>query len=229
MSQLSIETQAGPLGRADALVKLRSALARTSGTGRPGAVFVAGGAGAGKTRLTHEFAGCARRDAAQVWIGAHALPDGRPRWHSDRLGGRPTVVVLDDLHRADPVTCGLLGMLMHVVRRGRLLVVATYRPDELGPDHPVRRLLTELPQTMVNRMYLTGPDDPGRSDPEFGLTVRERQVLLEMAAGRTNRQIGRNLHISVHTVSIHVTRVLAKLGVSNRTAAAAAAHRLGMR
>jgi DNA-binding NarL/FixJ family response regulator len=54
-------------------------------------------------------------------------------------------------------------------------------------------------------------------------------TLLEIAAGRTNRQIARKLFISEHTVSIHVSRILAKLGVGNRTAAAAAAHRLRLR
>jgi DNA-binding NarL/FixJ family response regulator len=54
-------------------------------------------------------------------------------------------------------------------------------------------------------------------------------VLLEIAAGATNRQIARKLVISEHTVSIHVSRVLAKLGVSNRTAAAAIVHRSGLR
>lgn len=54
-------------------------------------------------------------------------------------------------------------------------------------------------------------------------------MLQEIVAGRTNRQIARRLFISEHTVSIHVSRILAKLEVGNRTAAAAVAHRLGLR
>lgn len=219
-----------PVGRADALASLSAALSRTARTCKPEAVFIAGAAGAGKTRLTQEFAVRARRDAAQVWIGDHAFPDGIPRWRSDGFGAGPAVVVAEDLHTADPATCGLLAVGMQVVRRGRLLFVATYRSDGLSSDHPLRRLLAELPRAFVTRLHLTG-DDPAVPDPEpeFGLTVRERQVLLEIAAGCTNRQIARKLMISEHTVSIHVSRILAKLDVGNRTAAAATVHRLGMR
>jgi DNA-binding CsgD family transcriptional regulator/tetratricopeptide (TPR) repeat protein len=62
----------------------------------------------------------------------------------------------------------------------------------------------------------------------FGLTRREAEVLVLVAAGRTNRQIGKQLFISEKTASIHVSRILAKLGVAGRGEAAAVAHRLGL-
>jgi DNA-binding NarL/FixJ family response regulator len=49
-----------------------------------------------------------------------------------------------------------------------------------------------------------------------------------LAHGRTNREIARSLYISEHTVSIHVSRILDKLGVGNRASAAATAHRDGL-
>ncbi|MFF7291153.1 AAA family ATPase [Microbacterium sp. NPDC008134] len=55
------------------------------------------------------------------------------------------------------------------------------------------------------------------------LTARERQVLELLAEGLSNRQIGERLFISVKTVSVHVSAVLRKLGVSTRTEAAIAA------
>jgi DNA-binding CsgD family transcriptional regulator len=61
-----------------------------------------------------------------------------------------------------------------------------------------------------------------------GLTPREEQVLALIGQGSTNRQIARQLFISENTVSIHVSRVLATLGVPTRVAAAAAATRLGL-
>jgi DNA-binding CsgD family transcriptional regulator len=62
----------------------------------------------------------------------------------------------------------------------------------------------------------------------FGLTEREREVLSLLAAGRSNPEIGRALFISTKTVSVHVSNILAKLGVSGRMDAAAVAHRLGV-
>jgi ATP/maltotriose-dependent transcriptional regulator MalT len=61
-------------------------------------------------------------------------------------------------------------------------------------------------------------------DP-FGLTPRERQVLSLLAEGATNRQIGEVLFMAEKTASVHVSRILAKLGVQGRTQAAAVAHR----
>jgi DNA-binding CsgD family transcriptional regulator len=46
--------------------------------------------------------------------------------------------------------------------------------------------------------------------------------------GRTNRQIGQALFITPKTASLHVSRILAKLGVAGRGEAAAVAHRLGL-
>jgi DNA-binding CsgD family transcriptional regulator len=60
------------------------------------------------------------------------------------------------------------------------------------------------------------------------LTPRELEVLRLVAAGRSNGQIAEALFISRKTASVHVSNILAKLGVHTRTEAAAAAHRLGL-
>jgi len=52
------------------------------------------------------------------------------------------------------------------------------------------------------------------------LTGREREVLAEIAKGRSNREIARALAVSEKTVKAHVSSVLAKLGVQDRTQAA---------
>ena len=52
------------------------------------------------------------------------------------------------------------------------------------------------------------------------LTAREREVLAQIAEGRSNREIARLLHMSEKTVKTHVSSVLAKLGVADRTQAA---------
>ncbi|MFF9167403.1 MULTISPECIES: AAA family ATPase [unclassified Streptomyces] len=82
------------------------------------------------------------------------------------------------------------------------------------------------------RLPLTGPAQaaPAPADPAeaLGLTTRERDVLRLVSAGRTNRQIAEELFISPKTASVHVSNILAKLGVSGRGEAAAVAHRLGL-
>jgi len=71
------------------------------------------------------------------------------------------------------------------------------------------------------------PDREPAGDDPFGLTPRERQVLLLVADGATNREIGAQLFMAEKTASVHVSRILAKLDVRSRTEAAAVAHRLG--
>jgi ATP/maltotriose-dependent transcriptional regulator MalT len=73
-------------------------------------------------------------------------------------------------------------------------------------------------------------DQPAGADElaRFGLTEREREVLRLLAAGQSNPEIARALFISAKTASVHVSNILAKLGVSGRVEAAAVAHRLGM-
>jgi DNA-binding NarL/FixJ family response regulator len=63
---------------------------------------------------------------------------------------------------------------------------------------------------------------------ELGLTPREREVLALVAEGRTNRQIADALFISDKTASVHVSNILAKLGVANGAEAAATVDRLGL-
>jgi DNA-binding CsgD family transcriptional regulator/tetratricopeptide (TPR) repeat protein len=75
-----------------------------------------------------------------------------------------------------------------------------------------------------------GPSaEPADELARFGLTDREREVLLLVAAGHSNPEIARMLFISAKTASVHVSNILAKLGVNGRVEAAAVVHRLGQR
>jgi ATP/maltotriose-dependent transcriptional regulator MalT len=71
-------------------------------------------------------------------------------------------------------------------------------------------------------------DPPGERDRPGGLTNREADVLALMATGLTNRGIAGRLFISEHTVGVHVSRVLTKLGAARRTEAVAIARHLGI-
>jgi DNA-binding NarL/FixJ family response regulator len=60
-----------------------------------------------------------------------------------------------------------------------------------------------------------------------GLTRREREVAALVAEGRTNRQLGAQLHLSENTIEKHVSSAMAKLGVSSRTGIARLVEREG--
>ncbi|MEV7966526.1 response regulator transcription factor [Sphaerisporangium sp. NPDC088356] len=74
---------------------------------------------------------------------------------------------------------------------------------------------------------LTGADAPAGHAPIAMLTERERQVLALIASGRSNREIARELVVAEKTVKTHVSNVLMKLGVQDRTQAALYAVRHG--
>jgi DNA-binding CsgD family transcriptional regulator len=95
------------------------------------------------------------------------------------------------------------------------------------------RPLLEDALALARRARLSVDEDsvPEPVVPEavpFGLTDREREVLALVAAGRSNGQIAAALFISPKTASVHVSNILAKLGVTGRVEAAAVAHRLGL-
>jgi DNA-binding CsgD family transcriptional regulator len=108
-------------------------------------------------------------------------------------------------HAAATGAAPLLGEIDALARRARLALAA--------PDAPAS------PE---------GGGGPSDAVAQLGLTPREREVLLLVAAGRTNREIGAELFMSEKTASVHVSRILAKLGVGGRVEAAAVAHRLGL-
>ncbi|QWU17772.1 two-component system, NarL family, response regulator LiaR [Paenibacillus sophorae] len=64
-------------------------------------------------------------------------------------------------------------------------------------------------------------------DDTSGLTEREREVLLLIAEGKSNKDIGEELHISIKTVKTHVSNLLMKCELEDRTQLAIYAHRKG--
>jgi DNA-binding CsgD family transcriptional regulator len=98
--------------------------------------------------------------------------------------------------------------------------------DDLGARAAAavaRRRMKSLGITAIPR----GPR-PGTQAGPAGLTARERDVLMLLSEGLSDREISQRLFISERTVGHHVLAVLAKIGVSSRTAAAREAARMGL-
>jgi DNA-binding CsgD family transcriptional regulator len=100
------------------------------------------------------------------------------------------------------------------------------------PSRPLLALAQDLAQrARLTRRTAADPAAPGRKtvgEARFGLTGREQEVLALLIKGDSNRQIARALFISERTVALHVSRILDKLGVRNRTEAATVGARLGL-
>ncbi|WP_255408519.1 helix-turn-helix transcriptional regulator [Plantactinospora sp. KBS50] len=75
---------------------------------------------------------------------------------------RPLVLLIEDLHWADRSTRDLIGYLVRAIRPGPVLVVCTYRTDELHRGHPLRPFLAELDRVRgVERLELSRLDREG--------------------------------------------------------------------
>jgi two-component system, NarL family, response regulator LiaR len=121
------------------------------------------------------------------------------------------VVILTSVSEEDAsvVRAVRAGAIGYVLKNAETeLVVSTIRSAAEGQVQLSPRAAARLMQEMRS------PKN------ELPLTDRERQVLREVAIGRTNKQIGRSLYIAETTVKSHVRAILDKLGVQSRTQAA---------
>jgi class 3 adenylate cyclase/pimeloyl-ACP methyl ester carboxylesterase len=75
---------------------------------------------------------------------------------------KPTVLMLDDLHRADRSTIELLANIMRRPQQSRLLIIGTYRETDLSPGHPLIEAIADLRrERLFERIPVTGLDEPG--------------------------------------------------------------------
>ena len=116
---------------------------------------------------------------------------------------------------------------------GRCRDVATTlraRPLAAAIDRLARRARLDLGADLGGDRRGSGSSGGGSRAGDGGaaLTPREAEVLALVAEGLTNRQIGERLFISEKTASVHVSRLLAKLGAGTRGEAAAVARRRGL-
>ena len=124
--------------------------------------------------------------------------------------------------------------LTHIISQ-QLREWISHKP-ETGRQLPLQQVTQELSVEMLNLidskeylLRLTNPhkpaDDTQSLKHQFSVTGREADVLLWIANGKTNREIGQILEMSPRTVNKHLEQIFKKLGVENRTSAAAVAIR----
>jgi DNA-binding response OmpR family regulator/DNA-binding CsgD family transcriptional regulator len=120
---------------------------------------------------------------------------------------RPWLEWLEQLHKglSDPKTPLSSSLLRHEQLRLQYM-------GKLGPNEFLLRLARD-----------SGTETPVEFSKELGLTNREGEVLNWLSKGKTNRDIAQILGLSPRTIDKHLEQIYAKLGVENRTAAAAIA------
>lgn len=176
------------LERADQLGELRAALARVVTGSRGETVLITGDAGIGKTTLLRHFTAGVRTRARIFWTACDPLFAPRPLGPllelADAVGGdlhdqvvsgghafdlasallrelslaTPAVLVIEDMHWSDEATLDVARLLARRIDSVAVLLVLTYRDDQLDRAHPLRALVGELPGSggRVTRLALTG-------------------------------------------------------------------------
>ncbi len=96
-------------------------------------------------------------------------------------------------------------------------------------DAPLEELRQSIRLVTSDRVKLPSTlPTAGRLERPFGITLREHEVLTQLAEGKTNKEIASALAVTQETAKTYVKRVLAKLGVQNRTEAAIVAISSGL-
>jgi DNA-binding NarL/FixJ family response regulator len=141
---------------------------------------------------------------------------------------KPRVIVLTtfdvDEYVFAAIRAGASGFLLKDARPEELLggIRAVLSGDAVVAPSATRRLFDQLADTLPAG---TG----GGEDPRLAsLTPREREVLLEVARGRSNAEIARDLYLAEATVKTHVGRLLSKLELRDRVQLVVLAYESGL-
>jgi DNA-binding CsgD family transcriptional regulator len=201
------------LERADELGVLHGCVADVAAHGRGRVLLVSGEAGIGKTALLQRFRDELPRRVLKLWGTCDALFTPRPLGPllepAAELGGEPealvadgakpfdvavalvealtnlapAVLIVEDLHWADEATLDVVRMLARRAEDIGLLLVLSYRSDELHRDHPLRIVLGELPSgAAVSRLTLGSLSRDAVSELADG-SVLDPDELYERTAG----------------------------------------------
>jgi two-component system, NarL family, nitrate/nitrite response regulator NarL len=124
-----------------------------------------------------------------------------------------------------------VGFVMMLPSASREQVETALRAGVIGVLP--KTLSAAVTVSAINLMLSGVPFDPGRSDAvaiasSFVLTRRELDVLRGLFAGKSNKEIGRDLELQEVTVKLHVKTLSRKIGAKNRTHAAMIARNEGL-
>lgn len=140
----------------------------------------------------------------------------------------PRVIVLTtfdlDEYVLAAIRAGASGFLLKDAPPEEMLgaIRTVHRGDAVIAPSSTRRLLEHLVTVLPAELPDDGPTPAHAA--VAGLTDREREVLVLMAHGRSNTEIGQDLFVAEATVKTHVGRILAKLGVRDRVQAVVVAY-----
>jgi two-component system NarL family response regulator len=155
---------------------------------------------------------------------------------------RPDICLLD-LRMPEMDGIQAMKSIMERVPAARLVIFSSYNTQEdvyraieagaqgyILKEAPVHEIIASLRAVAGGRIWI--PNSVGaklaKRVTDHDLTPREREVLRELAAGKSNKEIGSTFSISEATVKVHVTHILEKLHVSSRGEAISAAVRRGL-
>ena len=144
----------------------------------------------------------------------------------------PRVIVLTtfdlDEYVLSAIRAGASGFLLKDAPPEEMLAAirTVHRGDAVIAPSSTRRLIEHLVEALPATADDDGPNPALTLVAE--LTEREREVLLLMARGRSNTEIGRDLFVAEATVKTHVGRILAKLGARDRVQAVVTAYEAGL-
>jgi DNA-binding NarL/FixJ family response regulator len=167
----------------------------------------------------------------QAWLARLEAESARLRWLTGQDAPTADELVAAWRTTAEAFDYGQVVQQMRARVRLAEALRATGRADEAADQAELARVAAKAMGAAPMLAELRGFGTTGRrpADDErsglVALTDRERDVLSHLVEGRTNRQIAGTLYISEKTVSVHVSNILAKLGVRSRAEAAALARR----
>ena len=177
----------------------------------------------------HGAISLARRQIADVMVMDVRMPrlDGVAATRQIcALPGSPRVLMLTtfdlDEYAFTALKAGASGFLLKDVPPQELLfaIRSVHSGDSVVAPSTTRRL--------IDRFVPLLSADEGPPPQIAGLTDREREVLVQVAAGLSNGEIAARLFVSEATVKTHVGRILAKLGLRDRVQAVVLAYESGM-